>query len=267
MNVIRSRDNSRVKAWMRLADDPRERREHGVALIEGVHLVETFLQQGGKPATLLVAEEALAKPEISRIIERTSTVPVILANAIFNRISDAQTPFGIAAEIEIPAILIDPAASDGCVFLDGLQDAGNVGTVLRSAAAFGIRDVFVGRGCADPWSPKALRAGMGGHFFLRIAVSSDLAGDVRRFGQHSVSAEAHGGEALGSLELGGRIGWIFGSEAKGASESVAAAASFKATIATPGGAESLNVAASAAICFYEQQRQLKGRINTRAARS
>lgn len=267
MSVIRSRDNPRVKAWMRLADDPRERREHGLALIEGVHLVETFLQEGGVPSSLLVAEGAVSKTEISRLAGRASTVPVILADAIFNRISDAETPAGIAAEIEIPAILIDPAASDGCVFLDGLQDAGNVGTVLRSAAAFGIRDVFVGRGCADPWSPKALRAGMGGHFFLRIALSSDLAGDVRRFGQHSVCTVAHGGEALDSLDLSGRIGWIFGSEAKGTSEAVAAAASLKATITTPGGAESLNVAASAAICLYERQRQLKGRINTRAARS
>ncbi len=267
MSVIRSRDNPRVKAWMRLADDPRERREHGLALIEGVHLVDAYLQEGGEPKTLLVSEEALAKPEISRIMGRSSTVPVILADAIFNRISDAQTPFGIAAEIEIPANLIDPASSDGCVFLDGLQDAGNVGTVLRSAAAFGIRDVFVGRGCADPWSPKALRAGMGGHFFLRIALSADLAADVSRFGRHSVCAAAHGGEVLDSLDLRGRIGWIFGSEAKGTSEIVAAAASFKATIETPGGAESLNVAASAAICFYERQRQLRGRINTRAARS
>ena len=120
MSVIRSRDNPRVKAWMRLAVDPRERREHGLALIEGVHLVDTYLQEGGEPKTLLVSEEALSKPEISRIMERSSTVPVILADAIFKRISNAQTPVGVAAEIEIPANPIDPASSDGCVFLDGL---------------------------------------------------------------------------------------------------------------------------------------------------
>jgi TrmH family RNA methyltransferase len=192
---------------------------------------------------------------------------VILADEIFNRISDAHAPAGIAAEIEVPAATVDPAQSEGCVFLDGLQDAGNVGTLLRSAAAFGVRDVFVGQGCADPWSPKALRAGMGGHFFLRIAMSADLDADVRRFGQHTICTFAHGGAPLDSLDLGGRIGWIFGSEAKGASESVAEAASFNATISTPGGAESLNVAASAAICLYERQRQLEGRINTRAAPS
>jgi TrmH family RNA methyltransferase len=267
MSVIRSRENPRVKAWMRLADDPRERRKRGLALIEGLHLVEAFLQEGGVPASLIVAEGAMEKPEIGALVERASVAPVILADAIFRRISDAETPIGIAAEIEVPAARIDPAGSDGCVFLDGLQDAGNVGTLLRSAAAFGVRDAFVGPGCADPWSPKALRAGMGGHFFLRIALSGDLAADVRRFGQRTICAEAHGGARLESLDLGGRVGWIFGSEARGASASVAEAASLKATISTPGGAESLNVAASAAICLYERQRQLEGRVNTRGARS
>ena len=263
MNVIRSRDNPRVKAWARLAEEPRERRKLGLALIEGVHLVETFLARRGSPKSLLVSEAAIGKREIGGLAERSGLAPVVLEEAIFRRISDAETPFGIAAEITIPDDQIDLSVSRGCVFLDGLQDAGNVGTILRSAAAFGIGDVIVGRGCADPWSPKALRAGMGGHFFLRIAASASLAEDVRRFGDVSICTVAHGGSPLDAMDLRGRVGWIFGSEAAGASAEVAAAASGKATIVTPGGAESLNVAASAAICFYERERQL----NTRAARS
>lgn len=259
MTVIRSRENPRVKAWMKLADEPRERRRRGLALIEGIHLVETCLQQGRRPASLIVSESAAAKDEIARLVDQSGVTPAILSDAIFDRISDAETPSGIAAEIEIPQAPVDLAASAGCVFLEGLQDAGNVGTIVRSAAAFGIPDVIVGRGCADPWSPKALRAGMGGHFFVRIAPSASLAADVKRFGGAVICTAAHGGIPLDRVDLEGRVGWIFGSEAAGVSGSVASSATLTATIETPGSAESLNVAASAAICFYERQRQLSRR--------
>ena len=259
MTVIRSRENPRVKAWIKLADEPRERRKRGLALIEGIHLVETCLAQGRQPASLIVSETASARDEIARLARQSGVAPVVLADAIFDRISDTETPSGIAAEIEIPQAAVDPAASEGCVFLEGIQDAGNVGTIIRSAAAFGIPDVIAGRGCADPWSPKALRGGMGGHFFVRIGMSSDLVADVARFGSMVVCTAAHGGVALDSVDLRGRVAWIFGSEGAGVSEGLASAATFRATIETPGSAESLNVAASAAVCFYERQRQLSRR--------
>lgn len=263
MTVIRSRDNARVKAWARLAADPRERRQSGLALIEGVHLVESFLSQAGEPASLIVGESAVGKAEVRRLLDRCAVEPFVLADALFTRISDAETPSGIAAEIAIPDQTVDAAGSAGCVFLEGIQDAGNVGAILRTAAAFALPDVILGRGCADPWSPKALRAAMGGHFFLRIGQSGDLVDEVRRFGPVSVCTAAHGHTAIGSLDLTGRIGWIFGNEGAGVSAALRAVASHVATIATPGGAESLNVAASAAICLYEQARQ----VSTRAAGS
>jgi TrmH family RNA methyltransferase len=104
---------------------------------------------------------------------------------------------------------------------------------------------------------------MGGHFFLRISASADLAADVGRFGRISICAMAHGGVPIDSIDLAGRVGWIFGSEGAGVSAPVAAKATHRATIPTPGGAESLNVAASAAVCLYERQRQ----VNTRGAGS
>ena len=263
MTVIRSRENARVKEWARLAAEPRERRERGLALIEGVHLVETFLGQGGVPASLIVSEAALARAEIADLVQRSGVRPSVLAEDLFKRISDAESPTGIAAEIAIPDARVEPKGSAGCVFLDGLQDAGNVGTILRTAAAFGVPDVLFGRGCADPWSPKALRAGMGGHFFLRISASVDLAADVGRFGRISICTAAHGGAPIDSIDLAGRVGWIFGSEGAGVSAPVEARATHRATILTPGGAESLNVAASAAVCLYERQRQ----VNTRGAGS
>jgi TrmH family RNA methyltransferase len=257
--VIRSRENARIKSWSRLADDPGERRKQGLALIEGIHLVETFLDRGGVPASLIVSESAAGSAETQKLVKRSGTEPFVLADNLFRRISDTQAPAGIAAEIRISDEGVDPATSTGCLFLEGVQDAGNVGTILRSAAAFGVPDVLLAPGCADPWSPKALRAGMGGHFFLRLGFSHDLAGDVRRFGRDSICAIARGGTPVASLDLSGRVGWIFGSEGAGVSEAVAALASHRATIPMPGGTESLNVAMSAAICLYERQRQLSTR--------
>jgi TrmH family RNA methyltransferase len=261
--VIRSRDNDRVKAWSRLADDPVERRSRGLALIEGAHLLETYLDRCGAPVSLIVSETAASRPDIGSLLKRCGMEPALLADNLFKRISDTKAPAGIAAEIRIPGQGIDPAASAGCVFLEGIQDAGNVGAILRSVAAFGVSDVLLAPGCADPWSPKALRAAMGGHFFIRLGFSEDFLGDVKRFGQGSVCTVARDGTALDKLDLRGRVGWIFGSEGSGVSEAVVQAASQRATIPMPGGAESLNVAMSAAICLYEQRRQ----VNTRAAGS
>jgi len=259
MSVIRSRDNARVKSWARLADDPRERRRQGLALIEGVHLIETYLGAGNAPVSLIASESGAGRHEVAQLLARVGMPPCVLADALFNRISATQAPAGIAAEIRIPDTAIDLARSAGCVFLEGIQDAGNVGAILRSAAAFGVVDIVHGQGCADPWSPKALRAGMGGHFFLRIAASADIAADVGRFGRNSICTIAHGGTPLDSIDLTGRIGWVFGSEGAGVSAAAAAMATRRATIEMPGSAESLNVAAAAAICFYERGRQLNRR--------
>ena len=259
MSVIRSRDNARVKAWVRLADDPRERRRQGLALLEGAHLVESCIAGGCMPASLIVAESSLARSEVTSLMARAGATPVVLADALFKRISEADTPSGIAAEIAIPATEFDPAESAGCVFMDGVQDAGNVGAILRSAAAFGIHDAVLGPGCADPWSPKVLRAGMGAHFHLRILASSDLASSVRRFGADSICTDVRQGTPIDETDLRGRIGWVFGSEGAGVSAAVSAAATRRVTVPMPGGVESLNVAACAAICFYERSRQVSRR--------
>jgi TrmH family RNA methyltransferase len=142
------------------------------------------------------------------------------------------------------------------VLLEGVQNAGNLGAILRSAAAFGVDSVVVGPGSADPWSPKVLRAAMGGHFFLRIAEAKDLAQAMSGFAGLKVCTVPRGGKPVGSLHLTGTVAWIFGSEGAGVSASLAAQADVLAGVEMAGGTESLNVAAAAAICFYERTRQL-----------
>jgi TrmH family RNA methyltransferase len=255
MDVLRSRSNPRVQRWQYLAFDARARRKEARALIEGPHLVSAYLASGGTPAALIVSEAAIRKREVSEIVDGAGAELVMLSERAFRQLADAETPQGIAAEIAIPPAKVALEESPGCVLLDGIQDAGNVGAILRSAAAFGVRDVLLGAGCADPWSPKVLRAAMGAHFSLRISLSRSPLADIARFHGVVACTVPRGGVPIGDADLKGRVLWLFGSEGKGIRRELAMRADVRVTIPMPGAAESLNVAAAAAICFYEKSRQ------------
>jgi TrmH family RNA methyltransferase len=253
VNPITSRDNVRVRRWRALARDVRARRKEKRALIEGEHLVTACLDAGGKLEELLLGEGSAIRFEA--IVRRHGRSPVLLDDAVFRSIADTETPAGIAAEIALPAPAADLRHAPTCVFMDGIQDAGNVGTILRSAAAFGVGCAVLGKGCADAWSPKVLRAGMGAQFGLAIEEGADLAEAMARFGGRVACTVAGGGVDIARIDLSGRIGWLFGSEGQGVSEPLASQAALRVTIPMPGTAESLNVAAAAAICFYEFSRR------------
>ena len=245
MTVIKSRDNARVKRWAKLVSDSSVRRSEKRVIVEGPHLVAEALKSGLKPLALIVSESGLQRPEIRNLLGREE--PIILGDHIFGIVADADTPPGIAAEIAIPAA---PAASGHAVFLEGIQDPSNVGAILRSAAAFGVGEVVLDRACADAWSPKALRAGMGGHFKLGLRQVGDLTKELEAFNGKLVCTASTQGLALNKADLNGKLGWIFGAEGQGVSDSTAAKAAFRVTIPMTPGTESINVAAAAAICLY-----------------
>ncbi len=259
MTVITSRDNPRLRRWRELARDASERRRQKSAIVEGAHLVAACIDARMAVKDLILSKSGARRLELSSLAARSGRPPVLLADALFRQISDTEAPAGIAAEISIPPATHGLKAARACVFLDAIQDAGNVGAILRSAAAFGIRHAVLGRGCADAWSPKVLRAGMGAHFAAEIRENADLAAAIGQFGGKVACTAPRGGTALGNADLSGRIGWLFGAEGQGVSEALAARAQLRISIPMPGNAESLNVAAAAAICFYE--------ISRRAARS
>lgn len=259
MAVLRSRDNPRLRRWTRLAADPRERRREGCVLIEGPHLIAACLVAGVEPKALILSESGAGRAEMAQLVRRSGATATILADKLFAALADAESPQGIAAEIRLPkdadAATLEAAA--GCVFLDGIQDAGNVGAILRSAVAFGVPVAVLGPGCADAWSPKVLRAAMGAHFSIGLRRSDDLASDMERFGGRIAGAVPRGGVPLGEADLSGRLGWILGAEGRGVSAALASRADLGVTIPMRTGAESLNVAAAAAICFYEAARLRK----------
>jgi TrmH family RNA methyltransferase len=260
---LRSRDNPRARRWHALLRDARQRAQERCAVLEGAHLLAAYLDAGGTPRAVLVSESGEANAEIARLVARAGLSPVRVSDALLRWIADVASPPGVAAEIALPAPAAGSASVCHAMFLDGIQDAGNVGAILRNAAAFGVDAVVLGPGCADPWSPKVVRAAMGGHFALRVLETSDLVAVLAEFQGRLLCAVPRAGAAPASLDLSGPLGWILGAEGQGVSAEAAARAAQRVSIPLAQGAESLNVAAAAAVLLYERRRQL----STRGARS
>ncbi len=258
MKSIASRDNPGFKALRALAHDHRLQRATGRTVIEGPHLLTACLDHGGVPELLAVSESALGKPEVTTLLERAAPVEtLVLRDALFREVSELATPVGILARIEIPPEPATPPSGD-CLLLDAVQDAGNVGTLLRTAAAAGVHDVLLGSGCAGAWTPRVLRAAQGVHFALRIREQVDLAAFLQNHAGMSIAAVAHRGASLYELDLRSPIAWLFGNEGAGIAPELLAVTRQRVTIPLAAGSESLNVAAAAAICLFEMRRQRVG---------
>lgn len=253
---ISSRDNPFFKELLKLAGSARQRRKAGQTLLDGAHLVQAYLAAGNQPQHLLVTSAALQDREVAVLLKKTSDVPLTqLDDHLFAELSELKTPSGILALIALPAPVVSPAQSSFCLLLEDIQDPGNLGSILRSAAAAGCDAVFLSKGCADAWSPKVLRAGMGGHFVLSIHEHADLPAVAAAF-QGQVFAAAPAAKInLYDCDLCGKLAFAFGNEGAGLSEDLLHSLSRHITIPMPGDVESLNVAAATAVCLFEAVRQ------------
>ena len=260
--MITSRDNARVKRWAKLVRDGSFRRRERCAILEGPHLVSEMFHAGVRPAALMVSASGLRRDEIQQLVGKHEVT--VLADPVFKAIADTDSPSGIAAEIAIPRG--NPQDGRHAVFLEGVQDPSNVGAIVRTAAAFGAGEVVLDRACADAWSPKALRAGMGGHFRLAVRIAERLADELKAFDGTLLCTVPSEGLPLRQAPLEGRLGWIFGSEGHGVSRGVAELAAVHISIPMSD-SESLNVAAAAAICLYEAFNRPGARSAARAGSS
>jgi RNA methyltransferase, TrmH family len=262
MKYITSCKNSIFKQLVGLDESSKKRRVGGLTILDGAHLISSYYEKIGSPKCLFINELGHKNPEIKRLLnlEDSKTVEVyVLSDSLFRNISPVKTPTGIIALVPIPT-LEDITVSKGanfCTLLESIQDPGNLGSILRSAAAAGVCDIYMSDGCADAWSPKTLRAAMGAHFILRIHEKSDLTKIAQKFKGQVIATTLESDKSLYELSLDGPIAFVFGNEGAGLSELMYQAANEKITIPMPGKAESLNVAAAAAICFFERVRQLQ----------
>ncbi len=245
---IRSRDNPALVLVRRALRNPGAYRRDSVPLwLQGDHLLRgVALQQ------VLLTEAAWDRPELRELALAARRV-LVLPQALFNELSTLESPASIGALAARPAL----AALRGdvpTVLLDRLQDAGNVGSILRSAAALGVVQVVALEGCAALWSPKVLRAGMGAHFALQLHEQAVLA-DLEVLRMPWLATSSHAPDLLHRCRLPHPCAWVFGHEGQGVSALLRARCAATLRIAQPGGEESLNVAAAAAICLHESVRQ------------
>ncbi|WP_338111842.1 RNA methyltransferase [Rhodocyclus tenuis] len=254
---IVSRENPRFKALKKLCQSGRERRREGLALLDGMHLIETFAARGGSIESLIVSDSGALRGEIAGYLAALPPTAEVLqfADPLFADLAAVDTPSGIMALIRQPrpAHMLDQEAD--AVLLDGVQDPGNVGSILRSAAAAGFRQVLLSADCAQVWSPKTLRAGMGAHFALDLFESSDLCAFLAGYRGVSLVTMPAASASLFTTDLRRPLAWIFGSEGGGVRPETVAAAQLQLSIPMPGSAESLNAAAAAAVCLFETVRQ------------
>ena len=253
---VSSKDNPLLVRLRKLARDPAGYRKAGEVWLEGEHLCSALQARGQRPAQAVVADSAWARPDLRALAQWAPRV-VRVPDALFDGFSGLESPARLGFLLPLPAApAIDPLAAS--VVLDRVQDAGNVGSILRSAAAFGVAQVLALQGTAALWSPKVLRAGMGAHFGLRLVEGlrpDDLAALQVPLVGTSLATDA----LLPSADLPAPCAWVLGHEGQGVAAELLARCALTVRIPQPGGEESLNVAAAAAVCLYESLRRTGGR--------
>jgi len=255
MKLIQSRDNPFYKELVKLSGSARQRNKSSQTLLDGAHLLAAYLDSGNQPRHLLL-NAAVQDDEISGLLERVTDVPVTqLDDRLFAELSELKTPTGILALIDIPQPDMQVAQSSFALLMEDIQDPGNLGSVLRSAAAAGCDAVFLSPGCADAWSPKVLRAAMGGHFALRIYERQDLLSVAKAFNGALLATSLQATRSLYECDLRGSVAFMVGNEGAGLSAELSGCATQTITIPMPGKVESLNAAAATAVCLFEVVRQ------------
>ena len=256
MKSIASRDNPAFKAMARLAGSSSERRKRGLTVLDGVHLVSAFLDAGHAVDTLMLSRGALENAEVSRLVQRVPEAKVLLvSDALFESVSTVDSATGLLAAVPTPAGKPAPRDATLVLMLDDVQDPGNVGTLLRSAAAAGARHVLLSPGCAFAWSLKTVRAAMGAHFSLNIVEGIDLAAFLADYRGTAIALDGAAATSLYDLDLVGPVAFVVGNEGAGLGAAVRQAVKVTARIPMPGSAESLNAGVAGSICLFEALRQ------------
>ena len=249
LQAINSRDNASVKGWRKLAQDNHAYRRQSQLWLEGEHLCEVAVQRH-LPVDVLVVSQSLVDSGGAQqwLHAANAKQNVVLPDALLATISPMESPAQLAMVLPWAAsAAINPLAPT--VVLDRLQDAGNVGAILRAAAAFGFGQIIANRGTAGLWSPKVLRAGMGAHFGLQLIEQAEVA-DIEGLAVPLLLTSSHQGDFLHEQQLPWPCAWVMGHEGQGVSAALEEIQHIPVRIAQPGGQESLNVANAAAICLH-----------------
>lgn len=248
---ITSRDNPLLKRLRLLSQDSTAYRKQGQVWLEGDHLCRALLARGQRPSTAVFTERCWS--DAPHDLRDACEHRVVVHEALMAGLSGLESPAGMGFVWNLPTHPT-PDPMSATVVLDRLQDAGNVGSILRSAAAMGFGQVLALKGTAGLWSPKVLRAGMGAHFGLALREGLEIDA-LRSLRVPLVATGSHAQIALPDARLPEPCAWALGHEGQGVSSELLALAALELRIPQPGGEESLNVAAATAVCLYESMRR------------
>jgi TrmH family RNA methyltransferase len=254
MKLIQSSHNPAYRELLRLAQG---KGEAGQVLLEGVHLCQEWLRHRGLPELALFDVQRLQlQPELQALRAQLQDVPVLVcAPSLIKGLTQVQAPQGVFFRARVAAPDLPQSLTANSLWLDRIQDPGNMGALLRTAAAAGVEEVYASPGCAHAWSPKVLRAAQGAHFFLRVHVDVDLDALCARLRVPLLVTALEDAGSLYGEPLPPACAWVFGNEGQGVRASLLARASRRVFIPQAAGAESLNVTVAAGICLFEQKRQ------------
>lgn len=256
--LITSIQNDRVKGWAALLEK-KHRDRSGLFIIEGIHLIMEALKEEA-PVTTIVYDAERGFPHELRAYELGNTERIQASPAVMTKCTGTDSPPPVFAIVNKPKA--DKTAlyreDSFVVVLDGVRDPGNVGTIIRSADAFGAHAVVLGKGCADVYNPKTVRSTMGSLFHLPIFDGAELTELLQEAKQHGMKLV---GTSLQAQHTCSGYDWkqptwlLMGSEGDGLSHEVSALVDESVIIPMAGQAESLNVAMAATVLLYEGQRQ------------
>lgn len=255
MTIVTSDKNQTVKLAKALLSQARQRKKQAQTVIEGAHLIDAALR-GNYPLTqVLLAESAHNHPEVQQLLRQlpTHTSVITLSDTLYGSIRSLGAGIDIMAIITVPMPALSMITKD-CLILNDVQDSGNVGTLLRTAAAVGINSVLCTSATAQAWSPKTLRAGMGAQFSLTIYEGLSSADILQQVQVPLLATSSHTDTLIYDHNLRGPIAWVMGHEGQGVCDELMQCAT-PIALPQPNGQESLNVAIAGALCLYETLRQ------------
>lgn len=257
MKHIASAQNDTLKSLRKWLSQSKARKTDRIMVLEGIHLLSALLVSGQKPQAVYVREDCVGHPEVAACLaDLPAGVAVSVATEALAKVTALTHTAEVISVMAWPGELKVPLRGT-VVALDSVQDPGNMGTILRSAAASGVQQVVLSPDCVDVYSPKVLRAGMGAHFLLDIHVDVPLLPWLAAYqGRSLATALDERAVSVYAEDLRQDVALIFGNEGAGVSAAIMAAADQTVIVPMLGQTESLNVAMAATVCLFERMRQL-----------
>lgn len=253
--IITSKDNPTIKTAHALLTQSRQRKKLGKTVLEGTHLLDAYLHASLTPDTVIVSENGLQNAEINGLLNRLADVKTItVSDGLYKNIRSLGESLPIMAIIDAPSVAFATPIKSDCLIIDGVQDNGNLGTLLRTASAVGVTTVICTAGTASAWSPKTLRASMGAVFSLTIYEQVSLADILTQVNVPLFATSSHSDTVIYHTDLRQPLALVLGHEGQGVSTELLARAQ-PLSLPQPNGQESLNVGVAGALCLYEMLRQ------------